>query len=151
MAVATGGRTLPVAALLVAGGGVAAAVGAFLPWENLSFLGESEFEVGLEGNAGKVIVVFGVIAVIAAVTWILRAKLPAVRLFGIPVPEAVSVAAGVAVLLAVAFNYSGISADMDFAAGMDVSASIGIGYYLDAVAGIVTVVGGAIGLLTRRY
>ena len=85
----------------------------------------------------------GIVAIAAAAAWVLDYKLPVS-------PGVLAIAAGVLVLVVVVYNYSGLQGDTDQATQLGISASIGLGYLIDAVAGVLAIVGGVLGLQTLK-
>lgn len=139
MGISVGTRQIPIGAVLAAVGGLLAALGSFLPWETASGNGLTISASGFDGNGGKLIVLAGVVAIVAAAAWVLDYKLPAS-------PGVLAIAAGVLVLIVVVYNYSGLQDDANQATQLGISASIGLGYFLDAIAGVLAIVGGVLGL-----
>ena len=133
------GKAMPLGAIVCGIGAVLAVIGAFIPWETVSLHGASESVAGFEGNGGKIIAVLGIVAAVVAVAWIMEVRLGR--------PGAILIALGVLILLVGVLNYSNISGDVNSAntilAG---AASVGIGLYLDVLAGVVIIVGGALGV-----
>ena len=141
MTEAVGERSLPIGALIAAAGGAVAAVGAVLPWESISILGVSESDSGLTSNPGKIIAILGAVALGLALAWIMGVKVPAAR--------AIAVVGALITLLAVV-NFFTVSADVSNANTLfSGAASIGIGLFVDIAAGIVVIVGGALGLMNK--
>ena len=141
MTEAVGERSLPIGALIAAAGGAVAAVGAVLPWESISILGVSESDSGLTSNPGKIIAILGAVAIGLALAWIMGVKVPAAR--------AIAVVGALITLLAVV-NFFTVSADVSNANTLfSGAASIGIGLFVDIAAGIVVIVGGALGLMNK--
>jgi uncharacterized membrane protein len=118
-----------------------AIVGSVLAWETISLLGVSESDSGISSNPGKIIAVLGIVAIAFAIAWIQAVKTPAVP---------VIIVSGVVVLLLGVLNFFNISKDVNDAnqivAG---AASVGIGLFIDIVAGVVMVVGGALGMMKK--
>jgi hypothetical protein len=141
MTIAAGGRNLPIGAVVAAVGGALAVIGSVLAWESVSVLGYSDSSSGISSNPGKIIVVAGIVAVALAVAWIMEKKVPAAG--GI-------VACGAVVALLGVLNFFSIGDDVNKAnvilAG---AASIGIGLFVDIIAGVVIIVGGALGLMKK--
>ena len=141
MTEAVGERSLPIGPLIAAAGGAVAAVGAVLPWESISILGVSESDSGLTSNPGKIIAILGAVAIGLALAWIMGVKVPAAR--------AIAVVGALITLLAVV-NFFTVSADVSNANTLfSGAASIGIGLFVDIAAGIVVIVGGALGLMNK--
>jgi hypothetical protein len=141
MTVSTAGRNLPIGAVVAAAGGAVAIVGSVLAWESVSLLGVNESDSGISSNPGKIIAVLGIVAIAFAIAWIQAVKTPAVP---------VIIVSGVVVLLLGVLNFFNISKDVNDAnqivAG---AASVGIGLFIDIVAGVVMVVGGALGMMKK--
>jgi hypothetical protein len=160
MSIAIGERKLPIGAVVTAIGGILAAVGAFLAWETLSQSVASQAGTGASmsgwdgGNGGKIVAVLGIVAIALAVAWILDVKLPipALKFMGVAVGsiEGLTVVVGVLILFVGLVNFQSISSDVNDAnavlAGM---AAMGVGLYLDLLAGALIVVGGVLGILKR--
>ena len=106
------------------------------------------------GNGGKIVAVLGIVAIALAVAWILDVKLPipALKFMGVAVGsiEGLTVVVGVLILFVGLVNFQSISSDVNDAnavlAGM---AAMGVGLYLDLLAGALIVVGGVLGILKR--
>jgi hypothetical protein len=141
MTFSTAGRNLPIGAVVAAVGGAVAIVGSVLAWETISLLGVSESDSGISSNPGKIIAVLGIVVIAFAIAWIQAVKTPAVP---------VIIVSGVVVLLLGVLNFFNISKDVNDAnqivAG---AASVGIGLFIDIVAGVVIVVGGALGMMKK--
>jgi hypothetical protein len=137
-------KSLPIGAIVGGIGGVAAVVGAFIAWESVSFLGTSESMTGWEGgNGGKIIAVLGVIAVAIAIAWVMAIKLPT--------PGGLMILVGVLILLVGILNFSNVRDDIDQANAIVAgAASVGIGLFIDLIAGVAIIVGGALGVLTKK-
>jgi hypothetical protein len=138
------GKSLPIGAIVGGVGGVAAVVGAFLAWESASLLGSSTSWTGWEGgNGGKIIAVLGVVAIAIAIAWVMAVKLPT--------PGGLMVTAGVLILLVGILNFFSISDDVNQANAIFAgAASVGIGLFIDLLAGVVIIVGGALGVMARK-
>jgi len=136
--------TLPIGAIVGGVGGVLAAVGAFIAWESVSIAGTGESMTGWDGgNGGKIIAVLGLVAIAVAVAWARGTRIPS--------PGRVMVVAGVLVLLVGVLNYSSVNDDVNAGNAMvPGAASVGIGIYLDLLAGVAIIVGGVLGLRARQ-
>lgn len=164
------GKSLSIGAIVAAVGGVLAIIGAFLVWYSATIgksLGgpETAEAKGIDNLAGKLALVLGIVVIALVVAWIMSVKIPYL--------SAIIVAVGVAILVVLALSYvtdifsvrftppakeesvkdvlDAFNKAVDDAkkAGLDVSgssASFGIGFILEAVAGIAVIVGGALGL-----
>ena len=141
MTIAATGRNLPIGAVVSAVGGAVAVIGSLLAWESVSAFGVSDSQSGLSSNPGKIIAVLGIVAIVLGVAWIQAVKTPAAPIIAV---------SGVVVLLLAVLNFFNISKDVDDAnkilAG---AASVGIGLFIDILAGIVMVVGGALGMMKK--
>jgi hypothetical protein len=144
MTVSAPGKSLPIGAIVGGLGGVVAIIGAFMAWESVSASLLSESISGWSGgNGGKIIAVLGLVAIAVAVAWIIGIK--------IPQPAGLMVVAGVLLLLVGVANYFAVSDDISMVNAMvPGAASIGIGLYLDLLAGVVIIVGGALGLTAKK-
>ncbi len=159
MAIAIGARRLPIGAAVAAVGGVVAAAGAFLAWETpsqalVAAAGTGSSITGWDGgNGGKVVAVLGVVSVALAVAWLLRARLLPNAGFvrGVAgLTEGLMALIGVVVLFVGVVNFGSISSDVNDAnAILPGSAAMGIGLYLDLLAGALIVVGGVLGILRK--
>ena len=138
------GKSLPIGAIVGGIGGVAAVVGAFLAWESASLLGSSMSWTGWEGgNGGKIIAVLGVVAVAIAIAWVMAVKLPT--------PGGLMVTAGVLILLVGILNFFSVSDDVSKANAIIAgAASVSIGLFLDLLAGVAIIVGGALGVMAKK-
>ena len=141
MTIAVGGRNLPIGAVVAAVGGALAVIGSVLAWQSVSVLGTSESESGLTSNPGKIIAVAGIVAIALAVAWIMEVKVQAAA--GI-------IACGAVVALLGILNFISIGNDANtLNALMPGAASVGIGVFVDIIAGIVILVGGGLGLMKK--
>jgi hypothetical protein len=105
-------------------------------------------------NGGKAEIALGVIAIALVALWILNVKIPAVA--GQPVLPVCLVIDGVLVLVVVVLVYftktlavqslKDVSDQVSAAGG---SVSFGIGMILEVLAGIVVIVGGALGVIKK--
>jgi hypothetical protein len=156
MTVNIAGKTVSVGAIVAGIGGLLAIIGAPLDWANATIGGHSDSIGGLEEgmNGGKAAVALGIIAVILVALWILNVKIPAVA--GQPVIPVALVVTGALMIVVVALVYFTNTlgeeslkdlSDMISAAGGSVS--VGIGLLLEAVAGIVVIVGGGLALAKK--
>jgi uncharacterized protein YebE (UPF0316 family) len=95
------------------------------------------------GNGGKIIAVLGVIAVAIAIAWVMAIKLPT--------PGGLMILVGVLILLVGILNFSNVRDDIDQANAIVAgAASVGIGLFIDLIAGVAIIVGGALGVLTKK-
>ncbi len=141
MTVALAGRNLPIGAVVAAVGGAIALIGSVLAWESVSLLGVSESDSGLSSNPGKIIAVLGIVAIGFAIAWIQAVKTPA---------AAIIVVSGAVVLLLAVLNFFNISKDVNDANEIFAGAgSVGVGLFIDIAAGVVIVVGGALGMMKK--
>jgi hypothetical protein len=155
------GKTVSLAAIVAAVGGLLAIVGAFLAWASLTVgagmaqvLGSHSDGKGVDETAGKVALLLGIVVIALVAAWILQLKVPM-----IPVLVAV-VGALIIVVMALTFFTSILSQgslkdaldtanktiDQAKAAGMDTagtSAGPGLGFILEIVAGVLVIAGGA--------
>jgi hypothetical protein len=144
MTASISGKSLPIGAIVGGIGGVAAVLGAFLAWESVSLLGTSESMTGWDGgNGGKIIAVLGVAAIAIAIAWVMDIRLPT--------PGGLMILAGVLILLVGILNFSSVSDDVNSAnAVVAGAASVGIGLFLDLLAGVAIIVGGALGIIAKK-
>jgi hypothetical protein len=144
MAVAVAGRNWGIGAILGALGGLIGIIAAFVPVESVSAGPISASNSLMDGNAGKTLIVVAAIALIVAVASIMNVKMP--RL----VAPVVLVLCGLVALLIVGANWGNINDDVNAAnqllAG---AASVGVGLYVAAVAGILMVAGGVLGFMNK--
>lgn len=141
MSIAVGGKSLPIGAVVGAAGGALALVGSVLAWESISIMGLSESDSGLTSNPGKIIAVLGIVAIVVAVVWIQGVKLPAAPII---------LGCGIVIALLGILNFFTIGDDVkkanEILAG---AASTGVGLYIDILAGVVIIAGGALGLMKK--
>jgi hypothetical protein len=137
-------KSPPLGAIVGGLGGLAAVLGAFITWESISFVGTSESMTGWEGgNGGKIIAVLGVVAIAIAIAWVLAIELPT--------PGGLMVTAGVLILLVGILNFLSVTDDVDSANAIIAgAASVGIGLFIDLLAGVAIIVGGALGVIARK-
>lgn len=167
MTVTIAGRSVAIGAIVAAVGGLLAVIGVFLVWAQLTvgtgmaqaFAGQKN-GIGLDQNAGWAALVVGLLAFALAVAWARDVKLPSLSLL--------VVVAGVLVLVVVALTFftsvltpgslkdaldaANKAIDGAKAAGADTSgtsAGPGMGFLLEIVAGILVIVGGALGLMKK--
>ena len=147
------GRNVSVAAIVAAVGGLVAIVAAPLSWAGAKMGDQTQNLNGFDSgtNAGKVAVVLGVIVLVLVALWILQVKVPPVA--GLPTIQVGVVVAGVLIVLAVVLVYfTSILADDSLSHMSDLlskaggSVSLGIAFFLEAIAGIVVIVGGGLAL-----
>jgi hypothetical protein len=172
MTVSIGGKNVATGAIIAAVGGALAIVGAFMAWMSFTVgkgLADMAGDVGesfngFDENAGKLAVLVGIVAVAAAVAWAAEIKVPY-----LPV---IVVAAGVGILAVAGLAYFtdtltpgsmqkaiddgnkalDVLKSMASAYGVDVSGTsigLGIGFYLEILAGVLVIVGGAMGLMKK--
>jgi hypothetical protein len=168
MTVALGGRNVPIGAAVTIVGGVLGALGVFLAWATISVgpalastMGPAAGSTNGFGElAGKLALILSAGAVALGILWAMEK--------GFPNLELVIVVVGVAILVGVALAYftsiitsGALKDELDLfnkgldqlkAAGMDTSgtsAGLGIGFFLEIVAGIIVIVGGALGLMKK--
>ncbi|MGD0247721.1 MAG: hypothetical protein ABSB75_01575 [Candidatus Limnocylindrales bacterium] len=154
MAINIAGRSVSIAALLGLAGGILAIVGVPLAWISLSpggdVLGTDD---GLMG--GRIALVLGIVIVVLAAAWILKVvKVPSIA--GLSTLALLTAIAGVLIVLVVVLVYfTNILSDESFTHTADMmkaaggSASLGIGVLLDALGGILAIVGGVWALLKK--
>jgi hypothetical protein len=145
------GRNVVLAAIVTAVGGVLAIVGAFLVWitekvgpmtVDVKGMGEKDM------NGGTVELVLGIVVLALVAAWILRIKIPA-----IPLLLAVAGVLILAVIAAVYFTtiLSKVSLKdlTDQVKAVGGTIDLGIGVLLEIMAGIVVIVGGALGFMRK--
>jgi len=144
------GKTLSIATIVAAVGGVLAIIGVFLTWATATIGGQANDLHGLDSglNGGKVALVLGILVVLVALAGIFN--------FRIPQTPIILGVLGVLILVVVALVYftsilSDASlkdtADMVSAAGG--TFGFGIGLILEVVAGVLALVGGGLGMMNR--
>ena len=143
MAVTVVGKSVSIAAIVAAVGGILAIVAAPLAWISLSAPGESQTVTGLDAGliGGKIALVLGILVIAVVVAGILDVN--------IPQSGVVLAALGVLILLVVVLVYfTKLVSDESFTNTSDMmklvggSASLGIGVILAAVGGILAILGG---------
>jgi hypothetical protein len=149
MAIAVGGRSLPVGGVVAAMGGAVAAVGTFLPWETVNadmaaLAGTASTVSGFSfSGAGKIVAVLAIVSLALAIVWLMGVKLP------VSAPVLVVIVGAVCLAFAV-LGYTGVADDVNsgnaIVAGI---ASAGIGIFVSIVGAAVIVVGGVLGLVTK--
>jgi hypothetical protein len=144
MVVNVAGKSVSIAAIVAAVGGILAIVAAPLAWISLSSEGHTEDVTGLDGGllGGKIALVLGILVIAVVVAGILNVK--------IPQSGAVLVVLGALILVVVALVYgTKLVSDESFTNTADMmklvggSASLCIGVILAVVGGILAIVGGA--------
>jgi hypothetical protein len=157
MTVNISGRSVSVPALLGLAGGIVAIVGVPLAWITMSIGGDSESVNGLDEGllGGKIALVLGIVAVVLAAAWILKVvKVPSIA--GLSTLALLTAIAGALLILVVVLVYfTKILSDDSFVNLADLakqaggSASLGIGALLNALGGILALVGGVWALLKK--
>ena len=163
-------RSMPIAPIIAGIGGILAIVEAFLVWESVTIspvvsaaLGsdtpKSLSGLDMDANWVKISIVLGIVAVGLAVAWIMNLKVPSVALIvvvvagvmdvKIPQSGAILAVLGVLILVVVVLVYfTKLVSDASFVDTADLmkqaggSAGIGIGVMLEAVGGILAIIGG---------
>ena len=139
------GKTVSAAAIVAAVGGLVAVIGVPLAWITASAGPQSESVTGLDGGllGGKIALLLGIALIAVVVAGAMDIK--------IPQSGAVLVALGVLLLVVVVLVYfTKVLSDASFVDTADLmkqaggSASIGIGILLEAVGGILAIVGGGL-------
>ena len=150
MAVNIAGKSVSMAAIVAAIGGILVIVAAPLAWMTLSFGGNSDSATGLDEGliGGKIALVLGILIVAVVVAGILNIK--------IPQSGAVLVALGALVLVIVVLIYfTKLVSDESFTNMSDLakaaggSASLGIGVMLAVLGGVLAIVGGGMSLMKK--
>jgi hypothetical protein len=121
MTVSIAGRSVSVAALLAGVGGLVAILSVLLPWA--TFEGDSINGLDKDLMGGKIVLIVGILIVAVVAAGILKIKIPQSAL--------ILAVLGVVVL------------------ALDAGASLGIGVMLEALAGIVAIVGGGWGAVQK--
>ena len=149
MAIAVGGRSLPVGGVVAAMGGAVAAVGTFLPWETVNadmaaLAGTASTVSGFSfSGAGKIVAVLAIVSLVLAIVWIMGVKLP------VSVPGLVVVVGAVCLAFAV-LGYTGVADDVNSGNAILAGAgSVGIGVFVCIAGAAVVVVGGVLGLVMK--
>jgi hypothetical protein len=144
------GKSLPVAAVVAAVGGVLAVVGTPLAWLTITAGSASQSVNGLDKdlNGGKAVAVLGILIVVVVVAGILNVKIPQSGAI-LAVLGALILVVLVLVYFTTILSTPSFKDAMDLASGFGGSASIGIGVILAAVGGILAIVGGAMGGLKK--
>jgi hypothetical protein len=156
MAISIGGRSVAYAAIVAAAGGFLAVVGAFLDWATTTVSGKTDALNGMDADFlnGRTALVLGAIVLLLVVPWIFNVKLPAIA--GRSTIPLLTVAAGVLILAVVVATYMttlyypvSLKDNLDAVTKAGGSASLGIGFLLEIVAGILVIVGGELALAKK--
>jgi hypothetical protein len=149
MTVNISGKSVSVPALLGLAGGIVAIVGVPLAWITMSIGGDGESVNGLDEGllGGKIALVLGIVVVVLAAAWILKVKVPSIA--GLSTLALLTAIAGALLILVVVLVYfTKILSDDSFVNVADLakqaggSASLGVGALLNALGGILALVGG---------
>lgn len=150
MAVTMAGKSVSIAAIVAAVGGVLAVVAAPLAWITMNVSGTSESVNGLDADllGGKVAALLGIVIIAVVVAGILNIK--------VPMSDVILAVLGVLILVVLALVYftsilgkASFKDTMDLASSFGGSASLGIGVILAAVGGILAIVGGGMGMMKK--
>jgi len=138
------GRYVSIGAVVGFVGGILALIGAFIAWETISSPIVNLSTTGWDiGNGGKIITFLGIVAIAVALAWILALRLP--------MPGVILIVVGVLVALVGIANYFSVTDDVNAGnALLPGSTSLGIGVYVDILAGVVIAIGGVLGLVSRK-
>ena len=137
------GRTVSVAALVAAIGGVVAVIGVPLAWITATAGPETQSVTGLDGGllGGKIALILGIALIVVVVAGVMDVK--------IPQSGAILAVLGFLILVVVVLVYfTKLLSDASFVDTADLmkqaggSAGIGIGVMLEAVGGILAIIGG---------
>ena len=137
------GKTVSVAALLAGIGGLVAVVGVPLAWITATAGPETQSVTGLDGGllGGKIALILGIALIVVVVAGVMDVK--------IPQSGAILAVLGVLILVVVVLVYfTKLVSDASFVDTADLmkqaggSAGIGIGVMLEAVGGILAIIGG---------
>lgn len=170
MTVAIGGRNVPTGAVVAGVGGACAVVGALLAWFSVSgktsgVQASLEWK-GLDSTWGILALVLGIAVLALVFAWVQGMSVPNLQL--------IIVGAGIAILAIIVLSYvtdifsfkvtvtgAGVTATMDMPKGESVqkviddavkggaSGGFAIGFFLEVAAGVLAIVGGALGLQRR--
>jgi hypothetical protein len=152
MTVAISGKNVALGAIIAAIGGLLTAIGVFLSWLDMSAGDMSEGGNGIELNAGKIVLVLGIAAAVAAVAWALDLKVPMLPLATVVIGAAILIALGLAYFTDILGDNGSMKDVIDMGSVLSAfggGVSLGIGFILDIVGGIVVVVGGALGMAKK--
>jgi hypothetical protein len=150
------GRSVSLAALLALAGGIVAIVGVPLAWISMTVMNETESVNGTDDGliGGRIALVLGIVVVVLAAAWILKVKVPSIA--GLSTLALLTAVAGALIVVIVVLVYfTKILSDASFVDTADMakkaggSASLGVGVFLDALGGILAVVGGVWALLKK--
>jgi hypothetical protein len=162
MTVAVGERKISIGIIAAAVGGVLAVIQAFLTWESVTYgaalsafgasLNTKSSIVGLDANQGKIILALGIVAIALAAAVIAQVKIPNV--------SAILVVVGVIMIAFAVIGIFNAMSDMnDFNTSLDsikslvdtsgTAVSIGIGLIVAFAAGVLVLLGGALGLVKK--
>ena len=137
------GKTVSVAALLAGIGGVVAVIGVPLAWITATAGPQTESVTGLDGGllGGKIALILGIALIVVVVAGVMDVK--------IPQSGAILAVLGFLILVVVVLVYfTKLLSDASFVDTADLmkqaggSAGIGIGVMLEAVGGILAIIGG---------
>ncbi len=140
MTVNIAGRSVSVAALLAGLGGLVAIVAVVLPWA--TFEGNSVNGLDEDLNGGKVVLIVGILIVAVAAAAILKVKIPQSGLI-------LAVLGAVVLAVLVIMYLTNLLSDPSLKDAIDEGAAFGIGFILEAIAGIVAIAGGGWGVLRK--
>jgi len=148
MTLPSAGKSVPVAAIVAAVGGLLAIVSAFMDWATAKMGTASQSVGGLDKNYmnGKTEIVLGIVVLALVAAWILNMKIPFIGMLLVVVGVAI-LAVPLATYLTTFYYTPSLKDTADAISKAGGSASFGIGFILAAVAGIVTIVGGAMSVL----
>lgn len=152
MTVKIAGKIVGVDQIVAAVGGLVAIIAAFLGW--VSSEGVTVGGMDEKWGVGKSEIILGIVALLLVAALILEVKVPAIA--GLKTLSLLIVVVGVLVLLVPVLAYMttfysdmSIKDMMDMASAAGTSVSLSIGFLLAVLAGIVVIVGGALGLMKK--
>jgi len=159
MTVARLGRNHAIGGVMTVVGGLTTIVGTLLPWEQINAgaagANRAGAAMGIEWDDGKIFIFVAILTIVASGCWLAAGRLPdglvapVGRLLGNG--SALSVLTGGYVVFFSILNLRDIAAVVDRLNGIASGiASVGIGIYVDLVAGGVMMAGAAMGLLAAR-
>jgi hypothetical protein len=156
-------RSAILGALIAAVGGALALIQSVLPWEQVTYgkgvtdamsgLGLKGSSIGIDMGGGKIAIIFGALAIVLAVAWLLRARIPAIPVL-VLVVGVLLVILGVANFIVRQNDVSDFNKSLETIKGYGVdttgsSYAVGIGIFLTVLSGLLVAAGGALGLRKR--
>ena len=142
------GKTLSIATIVAAVGGVVAIIGVPLTWATATVQGQASDLNGLDAdlNGGKVALVLGILVVVVALAGIFNFKIPqAAIILGV---------LGILILVDLALVYftsylgkASLKDTSDLVSAAGGTFGFGIGLILEVVGGVLALVGGGLGMM----